>query len=447
MRAKEAARAAGTASRARQGYLAVLVTVALVASACTSSTAPANPPRTTANAPTSAQPWPRSFASSLLTGVTSVDALSCATAADCSAVAVGTTGRTPGAGATTTTTTATSVGPVLLTTTDGGGRWTRSAAPSPISFLSDLSCPTTWCVAGGQELTGSGPTGVFVVRAGPTATWSTVGAPGGVTDVTTLTCLADQWCLAVGTSAFGPLALVSTDAGRSWALQGPLRNGAMSATSVSCTSPTACWAATYESSQPDHATGTVLATSDGGATWVPTTALPSGTGIVSAVACTPATSPPPGTPAAGGVGAGAGTSASSTTGSSTTTTVPATSPAVPDGNCVVAGTTGTTFGDPRVGSAVLLTSSDGGASWTPQAIGSSIASLTSVSCPTSSACVAAGSTTATTPQAGVLVLTGGDGQPWASARTQLVPEAPVALSCPALGHCLGAGGPVLERLG
>ncbi len=438
-----------------------LVVLALATAACSSSTTPSGKGRSGSSAAYPAQPWPGSFRSSLLTGVTSTAALSCATPARCSAVAVGVAPNAPGSGGTTSTAAGSVPAPVplLLTTTDGGSRWARTAAPSPISFLSDISCPASWCVAGGQELGGPGPSGAFVVSADGGRTWSAVPAPNGVTDVTALTCLADRWCLAVGTSPFGPLGLASADAGATWTMQGPVRNGASSATAVSCVSQADCWATTYASSGPDHATGSVLATSDGGATWLPAAALPAGTGFLSGIACTGAVSPgtgssAPGSPgtgssAPGSPGTGSSAPASSTSGPPSTagTTTTSTLPALPGGDCVVTGTTATTFGAPRSGTAVLLTTTDGGSTWTPETVGSSIASLGAVSCPTSSACVATGSTTATTSQAGVLVLTGAAAQPWSAARTQLVPEAPVALSCPALGHCLAAGGPVLERLG
>jgi photosystem II stability/assembly factor-like uncharacterized protein len=171
----------------------------------------------------------------------------------------------------------------------------------------------------------------------------------------------------------------------------------------------------------DHAVGGILATADGGTTWTPQT-LPAGTGALQGIDCAAVTA----------------TAANTTTTSGLSLAV----------DCVAVGTTATAFGAARTGRGMVLTSTDGGVTWSPAVVTASSSDLLSVSCG-AGPCVAVGTTVAAIPQSGIVVVTGSNGTApgaWDRARTVVEPLPLAGVSCVSLSTCVLVGESVTAHL-
>jgi hypothetical protein len=171
----------------------------------------------------------------------------------------------------------------------------------------------------------------------------------------------------------------------------------------------------------DHAAGGIVATADGGVTWAAQT-LPAGTSALQAIDCTPSTP---------------------TTASTTTTSV--LSPVI---DCVAVGTTTTAFGAVRTGQGVVLTSTTGGALWSPAIVTGSSSDLYAVSCG-AGPCVAVGTTGTGSADAGLVIVTGSNGTApgaWGRARTDDMPLPLAGVSCVSLSTCVIVGESVASHL-
>ena len=210
--------------------------------------------------------------------------------------------------------------------------------------------------------------------------------------------------------------------------------------------------------------GQVALTTDGGSTWKDTSD-PTGVGYLNGIACTrgtlgraglpfssttapstatPAGSIPPAGPAAGSTTTTTAPPSSTVPLPSTTTT---TAPAgVPGAFCVAVGTTAGSVTGTRTGHGVVLTSADGGASWSSQPVVASAAALMGVSCTAVNSCVAVGSSVALEPQAGLVVLTGPVGHTWRKAATVPSTQALTAVSCTTASRCVAVGESISEHL-
>ena len=290
-----------------------------------------------------------------------------------------------------------------------------------------------------------------------------------------VTCLAGGQCLAIATGAMGTMAVAATGPGAPWLTVGTLPAGTTGATGVSCADNRNCWVTDQRPVDADHAIGTVSYTTDFGAQWTQET-VPFGTGSLGGLACSPASSSKKGslpyspssstgptTSSATESTAPAGTSGTSAAPTTTSTTAPTTTstaaptiattttttttlPGVPGFDCTVVGTTATTLNGARTGRGVIITTTNGGSSWTRQHVPNTAAAFTDVSCPSSGSCVVVGTSVAATPQAGVVVLTGEGSNTWRRADSVAVSQPVTAVSCPSLGHCVLVGETVSERL-
>ncbi len=371
-------------------------------------------------------PWQGGLATGTLpTPVHALQAVSCASAERCWAVGstVGVNGGANGA--------------AVVATTDGGAVWTLETIPTSVGFLSDISCGDVHhCAAAGQSgQTGGGP-GVVIVTDDGGATWTIQPIPNGTTEVDTVACGTDLHCVAVAASG-GPLeALVSSTPGLPWVTGGTLPSAATTATALDCTADSDCWA-TVDATAGAQSIGSVVRTTDGGTTWTPLQ-TPAGVGELNGISCVvPAAALPSVHP---------------------TTTVPGErgSPAPPEGTtaapppgtadlggirCVAVGTTSTAVDSARTGQGVVLTTSDGGATWTRPPASAVPADLLSVSC-TAGPCVAVGSTAASNPLTGVVLLTATAGTAagtWHRAAAVRVALPLAGVSCVSLSACVTVG--------
>ncbi len=397
----------------RRSYLLVAASITLlgISAACTSpaSSASSSAPPTIA----SDSPWYGGFAAVVLPPpVNSLDDVACANPARC--VAVGSTVGTGGA----------PNGAAIVTTSSGGASWRAAAVPATVTYLSGVACiDMRHCVAVGQ----SGPVGAGQGTAVTTSdagfSWSVQAVPNGIGDVTAVSCLSDGRCTALATGPTGEVALVSGGGGSAWTVSGSLPAGTTAATSLSCVDDQRCWGTAQTVVDADHAAGQVVLTTDGGAQWH-SVAIPSGIGLLEGVSCETTTVPPPD-------GRNRGTSTNGV-------------------DCVVVGGTNRTLDAVRSGQGVVLTSGNGGGSWTDQSVSGFVALLTGVSCTGPGACIAVGSSVAALPKAGIAIVTGNpSGAPdssWKDTALVSLPQPLTAVSCVSSSACVAVGESVSEHL-
>ena len=407
-------------------------------------------------------PWLGTFtAVALPSPVNSLDALDCTSGSRCWAV-----GSTVGGGGAPN-------GAAVIGTADGGVRWTPQVIPPTVGSLSGIACSDALrCTAVGQASQVSASQAVIITTVDGGTQWTQVPAPATVLDLTAVSCLADGWCMAVGSTAAGTVALVSTTSGAAWTQVGALPTAMSGATFVSCTDSQQCWVTGHTAVPSARVVGALALTTNGGANWaaVPT---PAGIGYLNGVSClsgsptgsgalpvpsTTTTTPPPTAPeTASSTAPGSPTSAqpttTTTTPPTTTTTVPPTTtvPAVPivgvpGARCTVVGTTADTLNGARIGHGVMLTTDNGGATWSRQTVLATSASLTGVSCTAIGTCVAVGTTVITAPQAGMVMVSGSPTRPWRSPSVVGSAQPLTAVSCISTSRCVAVGESISEHL-
>ena len=393
--------------------------------------------------------------------VNSLTSLDCASATRCWAV-----GSTVGGGGAPN-------GAAVISTTDGGIRWTTQVIPPTVGYLSGVACTDVIrCTAVGQASQASAGQAVIITTADGGVQWTQVPAPPGVLDLSTVSCLADGWCMAVGAAATGSVALVSTTSGTTWVQAGALPATMSGATFVSCTGDQRCWVTGHTAVASDHVVGALALTTDGGSNWAMIPTLPS-SGSLNGVSCL--TGPPTGSGAfpvpsttsttSPGVAPGAATTASTVStgthpGPSSTTTVPPTTTTtvppttttttplvgVPGVRCMVVGTTADSLNGARIGHGLLFTTDNGGATWSSQTVTAQAASLTGVSCTALGTCVTVGSSVLSAPQAGLMMVSGSPADPWKSPSVVSAPQPLTAVSCTSTSRCVAVGESISEHL-
>lgn len=379
---------------------AVAIVVGAAAAACSSGStgSPATGPATS-SATATLGPWQGSLVTTTLPPrVQALRAVACPTARRC--WAVGSSRATSSSPA----------GPAIESTSDGGATWSAEPVPPTVGYLSAIACASTRsCTAVGQVgVTGEGPGAVLTTSNGGT-TWTLQPVPTGTTDVTAVDCRVGGRCTALGVVT-GQVTTIAPSSGM-WTAGGSVPAGPAVATALSCTDGTHCWATASQAVDVGHVTGVVAATSDGGATWT-LQHVPTGTGALRGIDCVPGPS--------AAVGA----------------------------SCVAVGTTTTVLSGGRGGLGVVLTSGNGGRTWTSAPVSPTAADLLAVSC-TAGPCVAVGTSVDSAPASGVVVLTGVAGLSAQTWRRAVV--APVALpltgvSCVSLSACVVVGESVAAHL-
>jgi photosystem II stability/assembly factor-like uncharacterized protein len=337
---------------------------------------------------------------------------------------------------------------IVLVTTDGGTTWANQSVPSTIGDLVAVSCTgisDCWAV-------GNDPTYTFGVAAATTdggGTWKDQTLPTNTGPLVDVSCLGVSDCLAVGgsggfiaasgarvprlgaatadstsaimraitdrghafddmrTASVQPLdvgalsaafveeavIVATTDGGSTWNNENLTSSGLGSLSAISCASSTACWALAIDGS----GTQVVLATTDGWNTWT-TQNVPSDTGSLGAISC-PTTS-----------------------------------------DCWAVGGTLTEDSDSLSATASIVTTTDGGSTWTTQSAPNSDGLLYGVSCTSSSDCITVGTaiTESNTAVAEAFGTTDG-GVTW---NTQNVPSTAVlveGVSCTSNSDCVAVG--------
>jgi hypothetical protein len=416
--------------------LATSALVVLAAGGCTLSSTSGSEPSTLA----AGSPWLGVLAAvALPVPVNSLTAVDCPT--DTACWAVGST--VGGAGAPN--------GAAIIATTNGGGTWSSQVIPPTAGYLSGISCRDQRdCVAVGQAAQSSNGQAVILTTTDAGRSWLSRPLPAGFLDLTAVSCRVDRRCIAIGDVAGGAAALTAASLSSAWTPRGMLPVSVNGATEVSCTDNLHCWVTARRAPDADHVAGVVALTTDGGTTWA-TAATPPGIGYLTGISCLGGESALPfgsTTPTSAGGTPPATASTAPTTSTAPGSAPPTSAPAagVPGTHCTAVGTTSTTLNAARTGHGVILTSGNGGGTWSNQPVPASSAALMDVSCTGVGACVLVGSSVSTSAQAGSVILTGRTESPWKSAALVGAPQPLTAVSCVSASRCVVVGESISEHL-
>ncbi len=352
-------------------------------------------------------------------------------------------------------------GAAVIATANGGVTWKNEVIPPTVASLSGIACTNDdHCVAVGQSNQSFGGQAIAIATTDGGQLWAQAPTPAAMLDIVSVSCLANGHCIAVGTTAMGSAALISTTSGQTWEQVGALPPSMSGTSSISCTGELDCWVTGHAAVASGRVAGAMAVTADGGTTWTAVT-LPAGIGYLSGISCvaqaptargtaTRAATVLPTSPSSSSVSTSSSvpTSSSSPTSSSVPTTSSTPSPTVgePDVTCTAVGSTADTLESTRSGHGVILTSDDGGATWTNQNVNSLSASLAGVSCPAVGECVAVGSSVGLAPQAGQIIATGRPASPWKNPTTLSAPQTLAAVSCTSISSCVIVGESIIESL-
>jgi len=303
---------------------------------------------------------------------------------------------------------------ITATTTDGGAHWAGVWLPERIDQLTGLSCVSSnRCVAVGGRLVGNNVLGRAVTTSDGGLTWRTSILPHGLGAISDVWCSTDTSCVAVGATpdGSGGIALTSQNLGVTWTLR-TLPVGQKSLARVDCASWSSCIAVGGGQSGSGEM---LVTTSDGGTSWT-TASLPIGHDESGGIACPSTTdcfavgSETPGDGSPSGLIFGTSDGGTSWTAESvppgTTYLLGIACPTTV--SCVVVGGGILPRGGPGAGT--ILTTSNGGAVWTPRAAPPGVGGLNDISCPTLDDCVATGENPSGT--AAVVASTNNGGATW-----------------------------------
>jgi photosystem II stability/assembly factor-like uncharacterized protein len=228
-------------------------------------------------------------------GTGQLDAVSCAGPLHCWAVGTPETSSatTPSSGATTastappTTTTSAGTpagGAVIDATSDGGLTWTAEPVSLPgTPALTGISCPDVQhCMAVG--LSGTATSGLVLTTRRAGADWRAATAPAGAVVVTAVDCSTAVDCTAIASDGTTFWSALSTDFGRTWQRGGDLPPGLQGADGLSCTPGAACLVTGFTATTGGHGQGAIVLSLNGGTTWTAAD-VPAGTGLLQSVTC------------------------------------------------------------------------------------------------------------------------------------------------------------------
>ncbi len=329
---------------------------------------------------------------------------------------------------------------------DRDGTWTSLPLPAGVDSVTGIGCISgDRCVLTGS----SGGSGIVLGYVNGTVSQLTL--PSGVTAtrVSGVTCPpgAEQ-CLVTGTNAYGAGILLATD-GKNISNVLPA-TGATTVTALtgsSCLGQNNCivvgdGTTTPTGSTKPTATGVVLV--DNGGTWTMGT-VPATVTSIHSVSCSDGGGSPMCTAAA----SASGPVLLSSTDGGATWNLPTTAPTVDRIDAIACtGSQGCVAGIEQVSgsttTAAVLVTSDGGSTWTSaSSFPSTATAISAVSCPSSTACFAAGDTSA-----GAFVATSVDGgSTWTSQTLPVAASFASGIACASASNCTAAGetlsGPVV----
>ena len=229
--------------------------------------------------------------------------------------------------------------------------------------------------------------------------------PAGATVITSVECPSANDCTVIATHGTTFWSAGSTDFGRHWQRGGSLPAGLQSAGSLTCVTGGSCLVTGFTATTAGHGQGAIVLSSDAGATWTAAN-VPPKTGLLQSVDC------------------------------ATVTFVPGRGDDLDDGQrrC------------PRARR--MLTSEDGGQTWTGAATRPSIDDVYGIACPSPSLCAMVGTKWAGNPAIGMggVAQSRDGGESFLASKTEYTPLPLTALDCPTAKGCIAVGGNTLARI-
>jgi photosystem II stability/assembly factor-like uncharacterized protein len=274
---------------------------------------------------------------------------------------------------------------VAYATRNGGKTWVQETLPSGAYDLLAIACPSrSTCVAAGRSLSGSEATALTTQDRGKHWDLYTISSMSYIPDIT---CTSIHDCYGVGQtspdSSGGVVAgmVKTTDGGSTWSSL-VVPTGASGLSGVACPTSTTCYAVGNDGAD------IIFATTDGGSSWTTQTA-PYPVGVLSGIACTSGS------------------------------------------HCAAVG-----YNSTPAGTGAVISTTDGGTIWKTSALPANVYSLSSVVCPTTTACVAAGDSISGVAE---IVTSGDGGTTWSDANAP--GEANLSgTACSSARRCYAAGG-------
>jgi photosystem II stability/assembly factor-like uncharacterized protein len=103
----------------------------------------------------------------------------------------------------------------VLTSVDGGLSWTRSSLPAVTAPLGEVACVGVRCVATSPaNAVSAGGSTIVSVNTG--TTWHDHSPSAVVTAISAISCTTKQRCAAIESTQYGPVLAASSDLGRAW---------------------------------------------------------------------------------------------------------------------------------------------------------------------------------------------------------------------------------------
>jgi photosystem II stability/assembly factor-like uncharacterized protein len=254
-------------------------------------------------------------------------------------------------------------------------------------------------------LSGSASAGIVLTTRNAGASWAAVAVPAGATVITSVECSSTIDCTVIATDGTTFWSAHSVDFGRQWQRGGSLPAGLEDAGSLTCVTGGSCLVTGFTATTAGHGQGAIAVSNDGGTTWTAAN-VPAKTGPLQSVACASVTL------------------------------------------CVAAGTTSTTVSAVVPAHGEMLTSQDGGQTWTPSPARPSVDAVFGIACPSPRICAMVGTKWVGNPAVG----TGGvaqshdGGSSFFASTTEYTPLPLTALDCPSTRACIGVGGNTLAQI-
>ncbi len=272
--------------------------------------------------------------------------------------------------------------------------------------LSGISCPSpAECMAVGSNGASLPGSGVVVTTHDAGTIWSPATAPTNALTVTTVACASTSDCTAVVSDGISTWSAHSDDFGQSWQQQGNLPPSFLPGDDLSCIAGGPCLVAGYAPTSNGHGAGAIAMSADGGQTWS-LASVPTGVGILQSAVC------------------------------------------VSTSTCIAAGTTTTTVSDVVPAKGELLRSTDGGHTWVAAAATPPVDDVYGVACPSARQCAMVGTKWVGFPAVGTgaVAQSVDGGVSFRTSSSAYVPISLTAVSCPDTTTCVAVGGDTVARL-
>jgi photosystem II stability/assembly factor-like uncharacterized protein len=254
----------------------------------------------------------------------------------------------------------------------------------------------------GASLPGSG---VVLSTTDAGVTWNAVAAPTGALTVMSVSCSSVTECLAIVSDGSLIWSATSTNFGQAWQRAGNLPYLFLAGDDLSCTVSGPCLVAGYVPTGTGTGEGAVALSTDSGQTWS-LASVPNGIGVLHSATCSDAA------------------------------------------DCLAAGSTSASVSDVVPAQGALLHSTDGGHTWQPATGGPPVSDVFDIECPSTKVCAMVGTVWKGTPAVGTggVAQSGDGGTTFHLSSAAYVPLTLIALSCPTATACFAAGGDSLARI-